>query len=132
VASLIGRTYPEVRFLIESEHVDAFAAALGLEPGGPIPPTYAAVYALGTTVPQLFADPEAAVDLSRLLHAEQEFEWRRQPERGESVVAQGRVGSDVTRRGMRFLSLETAVVREGEVDPFCLSRALFVIRGEEA
>lgn len=132
MAALIGRSYPEVRFEIRAEHVDAFAAALGLEPGGPIPPTYAAVYALGTTAPQLFADPTAAVDVANLLHAEQEFEWTRPPRIGESVLAYGRVSGDVVRRGMRFLNLETSVYGEAEVTPFCVSRSLFIVRAAES
>lgn len=105
----------------------AFARALGVDPAAGVPPTYAAVYALGTTARQLFDDPEAAVDFANLLHAEQEFEWRRHPTVGETVTSRGRVAADVTRRGMRFLTFETDVTAGGE--PVCGSRALFVIRG---
>ncbi len=91
-----------------------------------MPPTYAAVYALGATAPQLFGDPDAAVDFTNLLHAEQEFEWERHPEVGETVVARGEVVSDLERRGMRFMSFETACTVGGE--PLCRSRARFVIR----
>jgi hypothetical protein len=116
-----------VTFVIEPNHVVAFAKVLGVDPEQGVPPTYAAVYALGTTVPQLFSDPEAAVDVAHLLHAEQEFVWERHPCVGETVVAQGRVRADVERRGMRFLTFETEVTAEGE--RLCTSRALFVIRG---
>lgn len=95
-----------------------------------MPPTYAAVYALGTTVPQLFGDEEAAVDLGNLLHAEQEFAWERHPGVGETVVARGRVASDVERRGVRLISFETRVTADGS--PLCRSRALFVIRAAGA
>ena len=91
-----------------------------------MPPTYAAVYALWATAPQLFHDPEAAVDFANLLHAEQEFEWERHPEVGETVTSQGRVAADVERRGMRFITFETDVTAGGA--PVCRSRALFVIR----
>ncbi len=91
-----------------------------------MPPTYAAVYALGTTFPQLLQDDEAAVDMANLLHAEQEFEWRRHPSPGETVTARARVASDVERRGVRMLTLETEVTAAGA--PLCRSRALFVIR----
>lgn len=90
-----------------------------------MPPTYAAVYALGTTAPQLFADAEAAIDFGRLLHAEQEFEWDRHPKVGETVVARGRVARDVERAGARFIGFETEVLAGGA--PLCRSRALFVV-----
>jgi hypothetical protein len=106
--------------------VEAFARSLGADAAGGVPPTYAAVYALGTTFPQLLADEEAAVDMANLLHAEQEFEWDRHPVVGETVIARARVASDVERRGVRMLTLEAAVTSRDE--PLCRSRALFVIR----
>jgi hypothetical protein len=78
------------------------------------------------TVPQLFEDAEAAVDFAKLLHADQEFEWDRHPRPGETVSSQGRVVSDISRRGMRFLTFETHTTSEGS--SVCRSRALFVIR----
>jgi hypothetical protein len=122
-----GRTYPAVPFEIGAERVAAFARAIGADPAAGVPPTFAAVYALGATAPQLFGDPEAAVDFAKLLHAEQEFEWERHPRSGESVVSQGHVASDVSRRGMRFVSFETETKGAGG-EPICRSRALFVIR----
>ena len=122
-----GRTYPAVPFEIEPERVAAFVRAIGADPAAGVPPTFAAVYALGATAPQLFGDPEAAVDFAKLLHAEQEFEWERHPRPGERVVSEGRVASDVSRRGMRFISFETETKGVGG-DEVCRSRALFVIR----
>lgn len=106
--------------------MEDFARAVGADPARGVPPTFAGVYALGATAPQLFQDPEAAVDFANLLHAEQEFEWNRHPEVGETVVSQGRIVSDHRRRGMRFLGFETSVTSGGK--PVCRSRALFIIR----
>jgi hypothetical protein len=122
-----GKTYPAVTSVIEPERVAAFARAIGADPAAGVPPTFAAVYSLGATAPQLFGDPEAAVDFSRLLHADQEFEWARHPRVGETVSSQGHVVSDISRRGMRFLTFETHTTDEGGVG-VCRSRALFVIR----
>ena len=127
VSSVLGRDYPPVQFSIEAEHVAAFARALGCAPEAGVPPTYAAVYALATTVPQLFADEEAGVDVARLVHGEQEFEWERHPRAGEKIQAQGRVIEDVTRRNLRFLTLETTCSGE-DGRPFCRSRMMSVIR----
>ncbi len=122
-----GKTYPPVTSTIEPDRVAAFARAIGADPAGGVPPTYAAVYSLGATAPQLFADPEAAVDFAKLLHADQEFEWDRHPESGETVTSQGRIVSDISRRGMRFLTFETRTTGEGGAG-VCRSRTLFVIR----
>ena len=107
--------------------METFARALGADPGGGVPPTYAAVYALGTTARHLFEDEQAGVDFARLLHREQEFEWQRQPRVGETVTAQGRVTSDMERRGVRFITFESDVTADGEF--ICRSRAVFVIGG---
>jgi len=122
-----GRTYPPVNFQIDSTRVAAFANAIGADPAAGVPPTFAAVYSLGATAPQLFGDPEAAVDFARLLHAEQEFTWTRHPRPDETVTSRGRVASDVNRRGMRFMSFETDTTDQ-RGQPVCRSKALFVIR----
>ena len=125
--SIEGRDYPPVTVDIDAEHVNAFAWAIGADPDDGVPPTYASVYSLGATAPQLFGDEEAAIDSGKLLHAEQEFEWSRHPEVGEQVTSTARVTSDVNRRGMRFVTLETeSDDKQGK--PVCRSRALFVIR----
>ena len=126
-AGVAGRTYPPVTFQIQPDRVAAFARAIGADPEAGVPPTFAAVYSLGVTAPQLFGDPDAAVDFGRLLHAEQEFTWTRHPRPGESVSSQARVASDVSRRGMRFVSFETETT-DSAGEPLCKSRALFVIR----
>lgn len=125
-----GRTYPPVTFQIEPERVAAFARAIGANPAAGVPPTFAAVYSLGATAPQLFGDPEAAVDFAHLLHAEQEFTWARHPLPGEAVTSQGHVASDVSRRGMRFVSFETDTTDDAG-ETLCRSRALFVIRSQQ-
>lgn len=126
-AGVAGRTYPPVTFEIGPERSAAFARAIGADPADGVPPTFAAVYSLGATAPQLLTDEEAAVDFARLLHAEQEFEWHRHPRVGETVTSRGHIASDVSRRGMRFLSFETDTV-DADGSPVCRSRALFIIR----
>lgn len=126
-AGVAGRTYPPVDFEIEAERVAAFARSIGADEAGGVPPTFAAVYSLGATAPQLFGDEEAAVDFAKLLHADQEFAWERHPRVGETVTSRGRVVSDTSRRGMRFLTFETDTAG-ADGAPLCRSRALFVIR----
>jgi hypothetical protein len=126
-AGMAGRTFPAVTFEIDPQRVAAFARAIGADPAAGVPPTFAAVYSLGVTAPQLFGDDEAAIDFAKLLHAEQEFEWSRHPEPGETVSSQGRIASDLRRRGMRFVTFETET-KGAQGDDVCRSRALFVIR----
>jgi len=125
--SIEGRDYPPVTVDIDAEHVNAFAWAIGADPDDGVPPTYASVYSLGATAPQLFGDEEAAIDFGKLLHAEQEFEWKRHPNVGETVTSRARVASDASRRGLRFVTLETDTT-SSDGSPVCTSRALFVIR----
>jgi N-terminal half of MaoC dehydratase len=127
VVDIAGRTYPAVTFEIEADRAAEFAWAIGADPAEGVPPTFAAVYSLGVTAPQLFSDEEAAVDFGRLLHAEQEFEWHRHPRVGETVTSRGRVVSDLSRRGIRFVTFETDT-SDAAGAPVCRSRALFVIR----
>ena len=127
MAAVAGRTYPAVKFEIEPERVAAFARAIGADPADGVPPTFAATYALEATAPQLFGDEEAAIDFGKLLHAEQEFEWHRHPRVGETLTSRARVAWDTSRRGMRFVSLETDTTDRRD-DLVCRSRALFVIR----
>lgn len=122
-----GRVYPPVDFTIERRRVEAFADAIGADPADGVPPTFAAVYSLGVTAPQLFGDDAAAIDFARLLHADQEFAWERHPGVGETVTSRGRVVSDTSRRGMRFVTFETETA-DARGAPVCRSRALFVIR----
>ena len=127
MVEVAGRTYPAVKFEIEADRVAEFARSIGADPAEGIPPTFAAVYSLGVTAPQLFGDDEAAVDFGRLLHAEQEFEWQRHPRIGETVISRGRIASDLSRRGIRFVTFETDT-SDAAGAPVCRSRALFVIR----
>lgn len=127
MAAVAGKTYPAVQIEIDPERASEFARAIGTDPAEGVAPTYAAVYSLGVTVPHLFADEEAAIDFAHLLHAEQEFEWTRHPRAGETVTSVGRVASDTSRRGMRFVTFESDTA-DASGAPVCRSRALFIIR----
>lgn len=128
MAAVAGKTYPAVQIDIDPERVADFARAIGADPADGVPPTYAAVYSLGVTAPQLFGDDEAAIDFAHLLHAEQEFEWQRHPRVGETLTSVGRVASDTSRRGMRFVTFE-ADTTDANGGPICKARTLFIIRG---
>ena len=107
----------------------AFARSLGVDPADGVPPTYAAVYAWEATAHQIFGDPEAGIDLPNLIHTDQEFEWARHPRVGETVETRSRIASDVYRRGMRLVVVETEVTAGGK--PLCRSTARLLVRGGE-
>jgi len=94
-----GRTYPPVAFQIEADRAAEFARAIGADPTAGVPPTFAAVYSLGVTAPQLFADTLAAVEFARLLHAEQDMEFLAPLRPGDEITTVAKVASIEARPG---------------------------------
>ena len=127
MSGVVGREYEPITFDTEADRVAAFARAVGADPAAGVPPTYAFVGAFQTGM-QMALDEDAAVNLARLVHGEQEFSWERHPEVGEALTAKGRIASDEDRRGLRFLTLETEI-GDSEGKPVVHSRILNVIRG---
>jgi acyl dehydratase len=74
------------------------------------PPTFAAVYALGAGSGRL---GRMGVSPSRLIHAGQEFTWKRALRVGETVTAQGSVIDVYQKRSLQFVVAEAIVVDEG-------------------
>ena len=72
-ASLVGKTYPPLAFALVADRVARFAEAVG-HPGAGVPPTFATVPELAAGLQNVLADPELGLDLSRVLHGEQEYE----------------------------------------------------------
>jgi acyl dehydratase len=73
------------------------------------PPSFAAVYALGAGSLSLLS---AGIDPSRLIHAGQEFTWRRAVRIGERLTASGRVAEVARKRSLQFITAETTVTDE--------------------
>src|SRR2546426_561722 len=81
-------------------------------PGGNwVPPTFLTV-AEFTLFPTIVADPDLALDFSRVVHGNQEYEWRRHPRVGEALVARARIASIKERGTLGFLTIETEVADE--------------------
>ena len=88
-----GRTYPPTApYGVSRAKIAEFAAALGDDAAayaGPepiAPPTFAAVLAADAWG-ALFADPELGLQLSRTIHTDQRFAWRRPLRAGDEVTA---------------------------------------------
>ena len=56
-------------------------------------------------------DPELGLDYSRVLHAEQEYEWRRPLGIGETISAEATIEDVRAKGGLEFLDLRTVIPR---------------------
>jgi hypothetical protein len=113
-ASLVGKRYPAIAFPLVADRIAAFAAAVG-HPGGGVPPTFATVPELATGLTNVLADPDLGLELSRVLHGDQEYTWTRALEPGETVTAESSIEDIRSRAGMEFLTIRTELRDEAGV-----------------
>lgn len=104
--ALQGKTYPRVRFAIEPERVRAFALAIG-HPGDDVPPTFATAPEIAGGLANAVADHALGLDMSRVLHGEQSYEWRRPLRVGETLLAESTIERIRSKGGLGFLTLRT-------------------------
>jgi acyl dehydratase len=129
-----GKVYPPHRYEVSADairryaatvgerdpvHLDAGAARAAGHPDVVAPPMFAAVYVHGA-LQQAFDDPEAAIDLPRLLHVEQEFTWGEPVVAGDVLLTTLWVERDRTRAGQRVCVFPCVAVNE---------RGAVVVRG---
>lgn len=126
--SLEGKRYPAVRVTIDEDRVRSFAHAVDHRGPG-IPPTILTVPEIEAGLRNVLADPELGVDLARVLHGEQSYEWSRPLALGETLVAEATIESIRGRGALQFLSLRTDV-RDERGDPVAVARSTLLIRGE--
>ena len=126
--SLEGKRYPAVRVTIDEDRVRSFAHAVDHRGPG-IPPTILTVPEIEAGLRNVLADPELGVDLARVLHGEQSYEWSRPLGLGETLVAEATIESIRGRGALQFLSLRTDV-RDERGDPVAVARSTLLIRGE--
>ena len=127
-ASLQGKSYPAVRVTIDPERVRTFAHAVDHRGPG-VPPTILTVPEIEAGLSNVLADPELGVDLARVLHGEQSFEWSRPVAAGETLIAHASIESIRGRAAMQFLTLRTDI-RDERGDRVALARSTLLIRGE--
>ena len=82
--ALQGKAYAPVTFEVEARRVAGFASAVG-QLGEGVPPTFATVLEHAAGMENVIADTELGLDLSKVLHGEQEYEWMRPMRVGETV-----------------------------------------------
>ena len=123
-----GSTYPPVRFRVDEVRVRAFADAVGHRGTG-VPPTIVTVPEIEAGLDHVVSDPRLGIDLSRVLHGEQEYRWSRPVLVGETLTASATIESVRDKGGMRFLILRTEVADEaGEL--VAAGRSTLIVRGE--
>jgi len=106
--------------------VNVFRAAIG-EESDIVPPTFATA-AEFTVMPFIVGDAELGLDFTRVVHAEQEYEWHRRFRMGETLTARSRIASIRQKAGNGFLTIETEVFdRDGGL--VVLARATMIERG---
>ena len=115
-----GKGYPPTAFEVSAERVAAFAAVLGA-PADSVPPTFLAAVEF-TVFPEVIDDPALDLDFSRVVHGEQEYEWRRPLRIGETISARPTIASIKQRGGLGFVTIETLVHDvDGELVAVCRS-----------
>ena len=122
-----GKTYPETTFAVDPERVAAFRKIFEESEG--VPATFVTV-AEFAAMPQIVADPELGLDFSRVLHGNQEYEFRRPLREGETLQVRSRLGSIRVRAGAAFLVVVTELVEPGG-DLVCTARSALIERAAD-
>jgi MaoC dehydratase-like protein len=125
---LAGRTYPPVEFLLDAERIRAFATAVG-HPSDDVPPTIVTVPEIAAGLANVLADPELGLDLSRVLHGEQEYEWGHPFTVGERVLAEATIEDVRTKAGLEILRLRTDL-RDEAGRTVVVARSTLIVRTE--
>lgn len=126
--ALVGRTYPPAVFPVDATRVRAFAEAVG-HPGEGVPPTFVTAPELASGLTHALEDAELGLDLPRILHAEQEYEWRRTILVGETVTAETTIEEIRSKRGLGFLTLRTDLRDEAD-EVVVVGRSTLIVRDE--
>jgi hypothetical protein len=125
-AAVAGKVYPDVPFVVDPDRVAQFRAVFDESSGVPVTFVTAAEF---TVIPDVVTDPELGLDFARVLHGNQEYEFRRPLEEGESLVIRSRIGSIRELGGNGFLVLVTELVAT-DGDVVCTARCTLIERPE--
>jgi acyl dehydratase len=140
--SLKGKTYNELDFEVERDRVTQFSVAVGeddprfLEEGAAraegFPeqlafPTFATVVGILVSA-QVVTDQELGLDYTRVVHGEQEYEWKRPIVVGDVLKAVPRIADIYSKGPNEFIVIEAEITdANGEV--VCVSRGTLLSRG---
>jgi len=107
----IGREYKPVTYVIGQEKIKEYALAIGdLNPlyinSGIAPPMFVVVFARETMV-NLFSDTELNLNMPRLLHGEQEFNFHKTVKANDTIITQSKIKNIYQKNNNDFVELET-------------------------
>ena len=127
-AAAAGKVYPEAPFTVDPGRVAAFRGVFSQVEGVPVTFATAAEF---TVIPGIVADPEVAIDFSRVLHGAQEYEFRRPLREGETLAIRSRIES-IRSLGANnsFLVLVTELVEPGG-EIVCTARSTLIERAAD-
>jgi hypothetical protein len=126
-ADLVGKGYPPVRIEVDAERVRAFAAAVGYPDDG-VPPTFVTVPEIVAGLGNVVHDPALGLDLARVIHGDQEYEWQRPIEVGETIVAHATIDSIRGKGDTEFLAIRTEI-SDGAGALVVQARTTLIVRG---
>ena len=119
-----GKTYDPVAFDIDEARVRAFHDLFGGPPG--VPPTFLTA-AEFTVFPHVIGDPDLALDLRKVVHGSQEYEFHQPLVLGQTLTAQARIASIRRKGGNGFLVIETRMT-DGEGETVAVARSTLIER----
>ena len=123
-AAVAGKAYPEEPFTVDPRRVAAFRRVFSQVGGVPVTFVTAAEF---TVIPEVVADPELGIDFSRVLHGNQEYEFRRPLLEGETLTIRSRIESIRSLGAGSFLVLATELVGPGG-EIVCTARSTLIER----
>jgi acyl dehydratase len=121
--SLKGKEYPAISFPVDRERVLAFADAIDednpvfRDPGAArgagygeqlAPPTFITTMQIMASA-QVVLDQDLGLDYSRVVHGEQEYEWRRPVQVGDVLSAVPRIADVYVKGPLEFLVVESEI-----------------------
>ncbi|MDP8957153.1 MAG: MaoC family dehydratase N-terminal domain-containing protein [Actinomycetota bacterium] len=140
--SLKGKEYQEVSFTVERDRVVQFADAIGED--NPVfrdtgtaksegygeqlaPPTFVTVMQIMTSG-QVVLDQELGLNYALVVHAEQEYEWRRPVQVGDVLSAVPRIADIYAKGSNEFLVIE-ADIKGTSGETVVVARTTLLSRG---
>jgi acyl dehydratase len=140
--SMKGREYQEIEIEVDRDRVAQFALAVGEDdprfleaeparaegfPDQVTFPTFPTVLGILASA-QIVVDSELGMDYSRVVHAEQAFEWRRPIVVGDRLRTTPRIADVYAKGPNEFLVIE-AEIRDADGEVVCVARSTLLSRG---
>ena len=120
-----GKTYAPVSFRVSQGRVDAFRSLF--ETSDRIPPTLLTA-AEFSVLPEIVGDADLDLDFRRVVHASQEYEYRRPLRLEENLTVAARIASIRHKGGNGFLTIEMEFFG-ADGDLAAIARSTMIERG---